>query len=64
MTTKQANEAYARKIAAAEERDRSYAFEVGFIKAAQELGLDREQFATFYQIGQQVLEKQAAAKAK
>ncbi len=50
MMTKQAHDAALEKVAAVEAIDRQNAFEVGFAKGAQDLGLNEEQFGKIYQI--------------
>ncbi len=50
MMTKQAHAAALKKIAAIEAIDRNNAFEIGFAKCAQDLGLDETQFGKLYKI--------------
>ncbi len=47
--TKQAHEAALTKIAEIDERDTDAAVELGFYKAAQDLGLNDEQYQAFRQ---------------
>ncbi len=48
MMTKQAHEQALQKIAAVDERDRNVAFEAGFMKAAQDAGLNEAEYAIVY----------------
>lgn len=62
MTTphiKTASEATADRLAAIDQYDAAQAFELGFAKAAHDLGLNEEQYAQFYALA---VEKLAAIK--
>ena len=48
-----------KKMAEIEAYDREQAVEVGFAKAAQDLGLSKAQYETFYQKGLEKLQKAA-----
>ncbi len=50
MLTKEAHQAGLTKIAAIEAVDKANSFEVGFAKAAQDMGLNEEQFGKLYKI--------------
>lgn len=45
--TKQAHEEAQKKIAEIDERDADHAFELGLMKAAQDLGLDQKEYDLF-----------------
>jgi hypothetical protein len=48
MMTKQAHAEALQKIAAIDERDRNVAYEAGFMKAAQDADLTKEEYALVY----------------
>lgn len=49
-----------KKLAEVEQFDREQAFEAGFAKAAQDLGLNDQEFRQFYQAGCQKLDSAQA----
>ena len=53
--TKEAKAEALTKIAKAEKFDKEQAFEIGFAKAASDLGLSDTEFKNFYDIGVQTL---------
>lgn len=55
------NKEQMQKVAAAEERDRTAAFDLGFAKAAEDAGLTQEQHDAMYNLGVEVLQGQSQA---
>jgi hypothetical protein len=59
--TKQAHQEALTKIAEQDARERNDAYELGFIKAAQDMGLNEEQFAQFHAHALKIQETERAA---
>lgn len=55
--TKTAHDEAMKKIAAVDQRDAQNAIELGFIKAAQDMGLDQEEFVAFRQAAIELQQK-------